>query len=130
MTQPQTGRPEGWEPSTHDNSIVSFWSKPIRDRLAQSTLSAGQAAKRDLARYHDMIDRAMPELHPENAAEVVAIVRGETGGTVPDFAAHVPLGRLALLDAADRAIAELARDPQANLADVVRRHFRLTPEGI
>jgi hypothetical protein len=79
MTQP--------DPSTHHNSIVSFWSKPIRDRLSGSSLSPGQAAKRDLARYHALID-ALP----------------------------------------DAARAELEHDPDALLADVIRRH--VTPEGI
>jgi hypothetical protein len=121
-------RDPDWEPSTHKNSIVSFWSKPIRARLEQSTLSPGQAAKRDLCRYHALLADHLPELYPENAQELVRLAY--TLDHPPGLAAWHPAERLALLDAADRCIAEMDRDPSLNLADVVARHFRLTPEGI
>jgi hypothetical protein len=67
------------EPSTHQNSIVSFWSKPIRDRLSQSSLSPGQAAKRDLARYHALLDTlpgaAIDELDRDMDASLPDVIR-------------------------------------------------------
>ena len=139
------------EPRTNDNSHVQFWSQPIKRRLEQSTIGANQAAKRDLARYHALMDDHLPALPADVARHLVAYLlplheANTIGADVRSWSSLVerlissfscpfaalaglhPVGRLAILDAADRAIREYADTPEPHLPDIVARHFRITPE--
>ena len=134
------------EPRTNDNSHVQFWSQPIKRRLDQSTIGANQAAKRDLSRYHTLIDDALPAVTRQDAERLCNAVRNghADANRLDDWqwgdlcvkagirgfhgADMNPVERLALIDAADRCIKEYDSTPEPHLPDIVARHFRITPE--
>ena len=146
------------EPRTNDNSHVQFWSQPIKRRLEQSTIGANQAAKRDLSRYHAIVDDALPAVRRWTAVSLVRhlmtrraelampadvvdgwsyLVAGVAGidphsddeiEAVHDLYQPDLLQKYALIDAADRCIKEYDDTPEPNLPDIVARHFRISPE--
>jgi hypothetical protein len=134
----------------NDTHVVSFYDRARKARLSAGTLSAGQAAKRDLARYHALLDATLPAIPAADAERLCrylmtdparsplnAIAPGDwqwsdilKGAGLMDS----PMGfmhpdraqRLALLDAADRAIAAY-ETTHAHLDEIIPTVFRITP---
>jgi hypothetical protein len=123
------------EPTETARGVVTFWSRPIRRRLEESTLSPGLAAKRDLERYHALIDshRIIVPIHfarlicstLPNDPETWAI--GSDNFRIFWRDGTNLLDQLAVLDASDRCIAAHRREG-GNLFDLLPRFFTLSPE--
>ena len=138
---------------TKDTKTIALHSPELVRRLSRSTLSRGQAAKRDLMRYHALLQEHQPAVHEHVALHLIDYLSANrailqwteipeddwsylvaklektyTQASATAFAALNllgPLQRCALIDAADRAIAVRDANPARNPFDILWHEFNL-----